>query len=227
MQNLDPYEVLGVARDATLDQIRARYRVLVKLAHPDKGGDREKWDRLTRAHEILTDPDRRARYDATGSVEPIDPDNDRQQAYGLIALKFAEFADQFAQSDFSPSRDPRTLPVLEHIERHFANELSDAKKALKVGRQQLEFLRDYAGRLKRREGSVGIDQVAAILREKTGQIEQRLDHVEMVIRVRELLLELLDEYSFEQAAPILYGVDLGTTGATTIDGRQIFTVRMP
>lgn len=222
----DPYEILGVARDADLGTIRASYRVLAKIAHPDKGGDREKWDRLRRAHEILTDPDRRARYDATGSIEQIDPVTDRQQAYGLIALKFAEFADQFVRADFHPTRDPRTQPVLEQIRRHISGELRDAEKALKVGQRQLEFLGDYAGRLTRRKDAAGIDQIAAIMREKIGQIEQRIVQVELVIRVRVIAIDVLDEYSFEQQealAPSGYGV--GTASTATIDLSQPF-VRM-
>lgn len=69
--DFDPYTVLGVARTATPDQIKAAYRELVAKYHPDRhqGNPLEdlaasKLADINRAYEILSDPDRRAAYDA-------------------------------------------------------------------------------------------------------------------------------------------------------------------
>lgn len=62
----DPYEALGVPRDASADAIRQAYRALALRHHPDRGGDPAAFQAATEAAEVLTDPDRRARYDATG-----------------------------------------------------------------------------------------------------------------------------------------------------------------
>lgn len=66
----DPYAVLGVARDATPDAIKAAYRELVAKYHPDRhqGNPLEelaaaKLAEINRAYEILSDPERRAAYD--------------------------------------------------------------------------------------------------------------------------------------------------------------------
>ena len=63
----DPYSVLGVAKDATEDQIRAAYRTLAKKHHPDLNpGDKaaeERFKAVSAAHDLLSDPERRARYD--------------------------------------------------------------------------------------------------------------------------------------------------------------------
>jgi DnaJ-class molecular chaperone len=75
----DPYETLGVARDATQDDIRAAYRKLAKKLHPDLNpGDRdaeEKFKALSAAYELLGDADKRARFDrgeidASGAERP-------------------------------------------------------------------------------------------------------------------------------------------------------------
>ena len=64
----DPYDALGVPRDASDADIRKAFRQLARVHHPDRdGGDHEKMAEANRAYEILTDPERRARYDATGS----------------------------------------------------------------------------------------------------------------------------------------------------------------
>lgn len=49
-----PYEVLGVARNATLDEIKSAYRALARIHHPDKGGDRDKFAKIFAAYESLT-----------------------------------------------------------------------------------------------------------------------------------------------------------------------------
>jgi curved DNA-binding protein CbpA len=74
---MNPYEVLGVKKDAALKQIRAVYRVLSQVYHPDKkDGNREMFEQIKLAHDILTDPHRRKRYDTTGrtDISPVTPE---------------------------------------------------------------------------------------------------------------------------------------------------------
>jgi DnaJ-class molecular chaperone len=63
----NPYETLGVKRDATQGDIRAAYRRLVKKLHPDLNpGDRnaeEKFKAVSAAYDLLGDPEKRARFD--------------------------------------------------------------------------------------------------------------------------------------------------------------------
>lgn len=66
----DLYALLGVSTDATLKEIRAAYREKSKTAHPDAGGDAELFNELKHACDTLSDPERRARYDATGDARP-------------------------------------------------------------------------------------------------------------------------------------------------------------
>lgn len=68
------YDDLGVAPDATAVEIKRAYRQAAKTAHPDAGGSREAMDKIAHAYEVLSDPERRARYDATGEEQrPVDP----------------------------------------------------------------------------------------------------------------------------------------------------------
>jgi molecular chaperone DnaJ len=66
----DPYEVLGVARDASDQQIKKAFRQLARELHPDVNAHdpeaEEKFKEAAEAHEILSDPERRATYDRYG-----------------------------------------------------------------------------------------------------------------------------------------------------------------
>ena len=57
------YDVLGVKRDATPDEIRKAFRKLAAKYHPDAGGDEQKFKEVSEAYTTLSDPQKRKEYD--------------------------------------------------------------------------------------------------------------------------------------------------------------------
>jgi curved DNA-binding protein CbpA len=60
------YEVLGVKKDATAEDVKKAYRRKARESHPDKGGDHDAMAAINQAADTLLDPQRRLLYDQTG-----------------------------------------------------------------------------------------------------------------------------------------------------------------
>jgi DnaJ-class molecular chaperone len=93
----DPYTTLGVKKDATQDDIQKAYRRLAKKLHPDLNpgnkGAEEKFKEVAAAYDLLSDPDKRARFDR-GEVDASGAERPRQQYY-------RDFADQGGWSAYT------------------------------------------------------------------------------------------------------------------------------
>lgn len=70
------YNVLGVRKDASEDEIKKAFRKLAREVHPDKGGDKEQFQRIQEAYEVLGNSEKRREYDSpnipSGNGFPFD-----------------------------------------------------------------------------------------------------------------------------------------------------------
>lgn len=60
---MEYYNLFGIDKKATTDQIRKAFRKKALKEHPDKGGDPEKFKIITHAYDVLTNPEKRQLYD--------------------------------------------------------------------------------------------------------------------------------------------------------------------
>ncbi|MGA2417632.1 MAG: molecular chaperone DnaJ [Candidatus Staskawiczbacteria bacterium] len=65
---MDYYEILGVTKSASQEDIKKAFHKLAHKYHPDKGGDEKKFKEINEAYQVLSDQQKRAQYDQFGRV---------------------------------------------------------------------------------------------------------------------------------------------------------------
>lgn len=86
----DYYQILGVPKNSTQEEIKKAYRRLAHQFHPDKGGDEKKFKEINEAYGILGDDKKRAQYDQFGRV--FEGASARGGASGFPGFDFSNFS---------------------------------------------------------------------------------------------------------------------------------------
>ncbi|MEM4360774.1 MAG: molecular chaperone DnaJ [Candidatus Anstonellaceae archaeon] len=148
----DYYEILGVPRNATLEEIKRAYRQLALKYHPDRNKDpgaEEKFKEISEAYAVLSDPQKRKIYDEYGhsgfdqmySQEDIFRGVDFEDIFSSIGLDFDEFLfrDFFSPGFSSYRRRSRKYYVGENLSTSISISLQEAffgtKKTIYIQRK--------------------------------------------------------------------------------------------
>jgi len=131
----DPYETLGVSRDADAATIKKAYRRLARELHPDVNPDpatQERFKDVSAAYEILADPEKRRMYDLGG--DPFGRGGPAGQGAGF---SFTDIMDAFFGGQQGGRRGPRPRSrrgqdALVHIEVELADAAFGTSQELKV-----------------------------------------------------------------------------------------------
>jgi DnaJ-class molecular chaperone len=104
----DPYEILGVARTATQDEIRKAYLRLAKKLHPDLNpGDKtseSRFKEVASAHDLLSDAEKRRRFDS-GEIDASGAEAPREKYYRDYAAEAQPYSSPSGYADFVDTDD--------------------------------------------------------------------------------------------------------------------------
>ena len=143
----DFYEVLGVEKSASAEDIKKAYRKKAHQHHPDKGGDSDKFKEINEAYQVLGDPQKRAQYDQFGSAGMggnggpgfggqgfgFDPSNFQGNAgFGGFGGLGDIFEDLFSQAFSTVQAEIQISPAQAVIGDEMEVKLGDEKLSIKI-----------------------------------------------------------------------------------------------
>ena len=131
----DLYDTLGVSKDASRADIRKAYKKLASTHHPDKeGGDKEAFQAIQKAHDVLTDLDKREHYDRTGNVE--------NQADSIDAIAEQRLASMFTEliqrGDFKGNVIDNVVNILTRIKSDIIDAVRTQERTITRLEKQLK-----------------------------------------------------------------------------------------
>jgi curved DNA-binding protein CbpA len=176
----DPYETLGVDRDADDATIKSAYRRKAKSAHPDVGGDREDFEQIERAHRLLANPKSRANFD-----EP-QADNVAARAREQLALMLKAIL----TVPISPDVD-----IVALMKGSLRADILQLRGKLEGVRLVETHAKTMRGRLKRERS--GTKVLRELIDSHLGEMRQAIAQFESDIADRKRALEILDHADFE------------------------------
>lgn len=181
------YDSLGLDSSASLDEVKRAYRSRAKQAHPDAGGTAEEFAELSRAYLVLSDPERRARYDATG-------DEDRAPENAPLA-----FLVQIVVTLATQAPDPLAVDLVAQARQQLERGILDCENAAVVGRRNASNWKKVAARFKTGKKSALLKRA---LEDLGARAEQEVRLAESQVALRREAFALLQECSYAFDDPI-------------------------
>ncbi|OJT98019.1 MAG: molecular chaperone DnaJ [Rhizobium sp. 63-7] len=182
---IDPYEVLGVGRDADDQAIKLAWRKTAKHAHPDSGGDVEHFGRLQLAYDLLRDPVRRKVYDDTGYDPQLADAKDLEGALMLEMLVNDFILDE---------REPGSYDPVAAMRRKLSDDIVKSRFHILELERHRSRVRKHVDRLGRRPGN---DVLGSMLRARSQSIADAIRKAEAQIETIEHAYAMLEGYSYE------------------------------
>jgi curved DNA-binding protein CbpA len=186
---IDLYQLLGIKRAATREEIRKAYRRKAKVSHPDSGGAVEAFKALATAHDVLSDERRRERYDATGEIETARPDNVDGSAIEVIAQKLGLL--------IHAEQDLTAIDIDAVLAQTIRDDIGLRQTGIANQKRAIERAAALRARVKRK-GAGEDNALARVLDWHESAAKDSVRKNEDAVRSMERALEILELYSFAE-----------------------------
>ena len=147
MTEFDPYLVLGIGRTAEAGAIKSAYRLKVRGAHPDRGGDPDQFMAIVKAFGLLSDPDLRRLFDETGIVDLESLRTYRRDVTTVLADMF----DAAVQSAVASRLKLSTVDFIALMTTAVGKGIADAQRQSAEIGAQIEALASLTSRIRRND----------------------------------------------------------------------------
>lgn len=209
---MNPYEVLGVSVDAQEKAIKLAYRKLSTEHHPDKStGDRQRFELIKLAYDVLIDPERRARYDKTGRVDetPITPQRVQLYIEATMRLVIESKRDDGTSDD----------PVWENIRDKIILSIMAARVPLKNERFEIQRKLERCVRMQERfKAMAGFDPVGEALKKERTRLEQEFNFNQDALELSIEAERVMKTYRYDVGPGSEGHINPGPTGRRLLSG---------
>lgn len=178
----DPYETLGLGRDASKAQIKKAHRKMSMELHPDQpGGDGERFREVQEAFELLIDDDRRLRYDRTGKISsPVTPDRIKSVMQTLIAHAL--------NTPPGVATDP-----IENMKFSLVASEDQLRKDIKKIQGEILKINKALSRIQNKGDQSLLEN---ILKDQVSHLAKQIENHEDMIELQQACLKVLRDYSY-------------------------------
>jgi curved DNA-binding protein CbpA len=196
------YEILGVAIDATPTQIKKAYYAKSKLHHPDVGGDPEVFKELVLSYSILSDDDKRKRYDSGEGADDI-----AKAAHSIDFMIMNTVLQVFCQ--IVPVLDIDNQDLIAVMRQHFGQAIAQTTHAMNAEKQKIKRFESTLKRVK----SEGENIFAASAHAQIAGLNQVISKIQEQKTIAEGAVKFLEAYSYEVDQHVMQ-IMMGTSGTT-------------
>ncbi len=189
----DLYKILGVPSNADKKAIKKAYRAAAKKSHPDmksQGGSEKKFALVKKSFDILSDDERRAKYDATGDDSEAAPDNHHSDVVNIIAFAFNMVLQECEQQGQSPLE----TDLIKAVKAKINKSIEDSRKNIRIQKNMLATDEKISGRFS--NDKVGIFE--GIVGQRISQLRMSIEKMEAGIANAEQAKEMIKECQYRK-----------------------------
>jgi len=175
------YKILKISENATVEEIKRAYRDLVKIHHPDKGGNPEIFNDITRAYKILINENLRKEYDKTG----IEPESKNLQFHNELIMIFKNYIFQMVNNGEKIN--------IEIISKKLSREIETIEKEIKEIKVFKKYLENRKNdvRMKRKNK---LNHYEEALYSIKSDANDKLKQLKFLLKNKKKLLKLANNY---------------------------------
>lgn len=193
------YEILGVSENCSQADIKKAYRAKAQKIHPDKGGNKEEFEKLLEAYNCLKNPQSREYYDVHKSApnhRPFDVDSE------IAAILREIIADE---------RTMRQGNLVSAIQQEIRNRISNINMKMISAMKVMEMLENNKERIHTEDGEVKFDFVfQGVIHQIDDVVKDMKKSIEQLEEVLDGTLDLIDTMAHME----LEQAKRATTGTT-------------
>lgn len=181
MTDFDPYDALGVERDASPDDVKRAYQRRARETHPDRGGSKEDFQNVSRAYRLLSDPGKRSRFDQTGS--DTGPDNTEAMVFNAVGVVLLQILANGGHGD-----------IIQQARSYFVNQREGLLRECANAETNITRYEKAAKRLTRK--SKGRNVLSEMIVFESKKLRQRIDATQQQIAHFDRVMQFLKDYEY-------------------------------